>query len=255
MKNHSKDSSKEYKLLHLEKKSWLQRLAKKLVLKILSKLSPNKSLSYKNKIIAIRVKIIQEFLPMIKGFFLKFKYPAYFRLPLKHIRSIHALLKFLKILEEKKIDFFLVDGSLLGAMRQESFAGRPKDVDLGIKENQIPKLLDAIPLLVNHGSSYIKARPADKAQKLQIILEGVLIDVEFFRKQNVEGAEMWVGQTYDKSVVTNTFSIEDLENLAPVKVYGKTFMSPSNPEKYLEKRFGKNWRVPDKEQFLWNKRI
>ena len=23
----------------------------------------------------------------------------------------------------------------------------------------------------------------------------------------------------------------------------------------FEKRFGKNWRVPDKEQFLWNKRI
>ena len=59
MENHPKtDSSKEYKLLHLEKKSWLQRLAKKLVLKILSKLSPNKSLSYKKKIIAKRVKII-----------------------------------------------------------------------------------------------------------------------------------------------------------------------------------------------------
>ncbi len=145
----------------------------------------------------------------------------------------------------------------MGAIRQESFAGRPQDVDLGMKQDQLPKLLDSIPLLVSHGSPYVKARPAagDKMQKLQIILEGVLIDVELFRKEKIEGVEMWVGQTYDKSVVTNRFSIEDLENLTPVKVYGKTFMSPSNPEKHLEKRFGKNWRAPDREQFLWNKRI
>ena len=259
MENHPKtDSSKEYKLLHLEKKSWLQSLAKKLVLKILSKLSPNKSLSYKNKIIAIRVKIIKEFLPILKSIFLKFKYPAYFRLPSQHIRTIHALLKFLKILEKKKIDFFLLDGSLLGAIRQESFAGRPHDVDLGMKQDELPKLLDSIPLLVSHGSPCVKARPAagDKMQKLQIILEGILIDVEFFRKVKIEGVEMWEGQTYDKSRTdSNRFPIEDLENLKPVKAYGKIFMSPANPEKLLEKRFGKNWLKSDSEQFFWKKRI
>tara|TARA_Y100000294_G_scaffold52837_1_gene49828 strand:- start:377 stop:1141 length:765 start_codon:yes stop_codon:yes gene_type:complete len=254
MENRFKTDSKEYKLLHLAEKSWLRALIQGLILKILSKLSPEKSLSYKNKIIAIKLKITQ-FLSLLKGIFLKFKYPMYFRLPFKHICALNALIKFLKILKMQKIDFFLLDGSLLGAVRQESFAGRPKDVDLGIKEDQFSKLLDAIPLLINHGSPYIKTKPHHKIQKLQIILEGVLIDVEFFKKEEREGTEMWIGQTYDKSVVINSFPIEDLENLVPVKIYGKTFMSPSNPEMYLEKKFGKNWRVPDKKQFFWKKQI
>ena len=254
MENRFKTDSETYKLLHLKEKSWLRVLIQGLILKILSKLSPEKSLSYKNKIIAIKLKITQ-FLTLLKGIFLKFKYPMYFRLPFKHIRALNSLIKFLKILKMQKIDFFLLDGSLLGAVRQESFAGRPNDVDLGIKEDQFSKLLDAIPLLVNHGSPYIKTRPRHKIQKLQIILEGVLIDIDFFRKEKSGGTEMWVGHTYNISIVTNTFPIEDLENLVPIKMYGKTFMSPSNPEMYLEKRFGKNWRVSDKKQFFWKKRI
>ena len=35
----------------------------------------------------------------------------------------------------------------------------------------------------------------------------------------------------------------------------KKFLSPSNPEIYLEQSFGKNWKIPDKKQFLWNKNL
>ncbi len=31
-------------------------------------------------------------------------------------------------------------------------------------------------------------------------------------------------------------------------------MAPANPEIYLEIKFGKNWRTPDKKQFFWNKK-
>ena len=39
----------------------------------------------------------------------------------------------------------------------------------------------------------------------------------------------------------------------PIQVYGKKFLSPNNPEIYLEKKYGKNWRTLDKKQFIWNK--
>ena len=45
-----------------------------------------------------------------------------------------------------------------------------------------------------------------------------------------------------------------LDNLMPIKVYGREFLAPPNPEIYLERKFGKNWRIPDKKQFYWNKK-
>ena len=50
-----------------------------------------------------------------------------------------------------------------------------------------------------------------------------------------------------------TFPASDLQNLITVKAYGKKFLSPANPELYLEQMFGKNWRIPNKKQFCWNK--
>ena len=40
-----------------------------------------------------------------------------------------------------------------------SFAGRPTDIDLGIKEDQLPKLLESIPLLIRSGARFVRTRP------------------------------------------------------------------------------------------------
>ena len=82
---------------------------------------------------------------------LRFRYPFYYSLPSRQIYALHMTIKFLKILKPQKIDFFLIGGSLLGAIRQEAFAGRPTDVDFGIKEEHLQKLLDVFPLLIKSG--------------------------------------------------------------------------------------------------------
>ena len=110
------------------------------------------------------------------SFYLRFRYPRYFILPSTQIYALHILIKFLKILKPQNIDFFLVGGCLLGAVRQESFAGTPSDIDLGIKEDQLPKLLDAIPLLIKKGARYIRTRPYNKLERLQILFPCMLVD-------------------------------------------------------------------------------
>ena len=37
-------------------------------------------------------------------------------------------------MEENGIDYCLIGGSLIGAVRQKAFAGRPSDFDIAIKE-------------------------------------------------------------------------------------------------------------------------
>ena len=257
-------SSRRFKgdYLYVKPKSLPRELIQKIFLKLLQILFPKKFLLYKDRIRSIMNKFRNYLFFISKNIYLRFKYPRYFTLPIQHIHSIDRLLIFLEILKPKKIDFFLLYGSLLGAIRQESFAGRPKDIDLGIKEDQLQKLLDEIPLIMkNKAVASIRCHgelSVQKLKRLQFLLHHSLIDVEVFRKKN----EMWQGEPqklylidemYNRNFAGSVFPISDLENLLPIKVYGKKFLSPANPEIYLVQVYGKNWRIPNKKQFFWNK--
>jgi hypothetical protein len=166
----------------------------------------------------------------------------------------------LEILEPQKIDFFLTGGCLLGAVRRESFAAfMGRDIDLGIKEDQLPQLLEAIPLLIESGARFIRKRPnADRMEKLQILYPCLLVDVGIYRKNNVKGKELWIANTESYGTWPNVDKKYDgflfpLDPLIPVKVYGRKFLAPSNPEIYLEKKYGKNWKKPGKKQFFFRK--
>jgi len=261
-------TDKGFKSLHDKPKSIIRAVIQKLFLKILSKLFPKKFLFYKNKI---------KFLMNKSGFYLylfsiasclRIKYPMYFRLPSKQIYALHVLIKFLKTLEIKKINFFLVGGCLLGAVRQKSFAGRPSDIDLGIKEEELSKLLETIPIVIKSGARFIRKRPSnDEIERLQISYPCMLVDIGIYRKSNVGGKEVWgnkggeVMYDYQKNWIEKNeknyvrkfeYFTFPMNSLIPIKVYGRNFLAPSNPEIYLEKKFGKNWKIPDKKQFLWN---
>lgn len=250
-----------YKSLYDKPKSLLRAIVQHLFLKTLLLLFSKKFPKIKKKLKFIMDTTGHHTFLFFIGLYLRFKNPRYFRLPATQIYSLHIVLKFLKILENKKIDFFLVGGCLLGAVRQESFAGRPSDIDLGIKEDQLSNLLSAIPLLIENGAILIRRRPYDKVERLQIFFPWMLVDVGIYRKVIVKGKEMWGnfgGETenqhfpQNQNLSTERFTIS-LDYLKSINVYGMKFLSPPNPEIYLERKYGKNWRTPDKKQFLWRK--
>ena len=258
-----RQKEQNYKTVYEKPKSLLRALIQKLFLKILFKLFPKKFSSYKNKIrLIMNIDARRSHLLLVSSY-LRFRYPRYFILPSSQIYALHILIKFLEILKPQKIDFFLMCGCLLGAIRQESFAGRPTDVDFGIKEDEFPKLLDAIPLLKKNGAKFVRERfNKNKLERLQIEFPGMLVDIGIYRKKNVEGKEMWgnedetkwtektergSGQKFDSLAFP-------MDNLIPIKVYGREFLAPPNPEIYLERKYGKNWKKPDKKQFFWSKK-
>jgi len=243
------------KILYTKPKSFIRKLLQKLFLKILLKFFPKKFSSYKNKIRNLLNKFGFHLPLTLSAIYLKFKHPRYFKVPSRQICAFEQLIKFSEVLKKNKIDFFLLCGTLLGAMRQESFAGRPSDIDLGIKEEQVPKLLDAIPLLIKNGGRIIKEVGGDNFNNLLIVCRYILVDITIYRKKKIGEKEMWIGEGEDPATkfVASTFQIKDLENLIPVNFFEKQFMAPANPEIYLEKRYGKNWKIPDKSQFFWNK--
>ena len=88
-----------------------------------------------------------------------------------------------------------------------------------------------------------------------------------YKKKVINEEEFWANdqdQNYDylsadKKTKNNSlkkiniFHKKDLEHLFQVKLYGKSFLAPSNPESYLKQKYGKNWKIPNRKQFYWRK--
>ena len=243
----------ESRYTYFRSKSLFRAIVQKTFLKFLSILFPKKFLLYKEKI----RKIARQFVFFLRlhmwSTYLRFKYPLYIMLPAKQIYAIGLAIKFLKILKQKEIDFFIVGGTLLGAVRQESFAGRPTDVDFGVKEEQLPKLLESIPLFIKNGARFVRKRSSSKLIKLQILFHCMLVDVGIFRKKKVGKKEMWFNEDEKEHDSKSKYIYLSLDRLLLIKAYGREFMAPANSEIYLEKKFGKNWKIPDKKQFYWRK--
>jgi phosphorylcholine metabolism protein LicD len=234
------------------KKNSFQAILQKFFLKILKIISPknyerNKNF-FRNFLNSIK-KILKNILLYI---FLKIKYPMYYRLPLNHLNYFDKFRFFSKILKEDKIKFFLLGGTLLGAIRQESFAGRPTDIDIGIKSNDEKRLKKSLNKIVKKGGMRIKhITLKDKTRKYQIIFKSVLMDISIIKKLKHKNKLCWIGDSDDKKTIK--FSYTSLQKLISIKLYGRSYLSPSNPESYLKQKYGSNWRIPDKKQFLWKK--
>lgn len=67
------------------------------------------------------------------------------KVPFRHVSSLKSALDLKSILEKHGVEAYLYGGALLGSVRQNGFAGRPKDVDFIIKFEQLKKLKLALP--------------------------------------------------------------------------------------------------------------
>ena len=229
-------------------------LLKKFYNNFLLKKIPKLASIFKYNFIILK-KFYNHSLFFLKVVTLKIKNPKLIMLPSKHIYALNMLLKIKKEFDIKKINFFLLAGTLLGAVRQESFAGRPSDIDFGIKSVDQNKFLNILPNIKKIVLPYkIRVKTKKKIYKIQLIANNIFIDINFFFNEK-SSKSRWFNP-YELSLKNRKkifFFNKDLDNLKKTKLYGYDFNSPSNPKIYLKKRYGNDWLVPDKKQFLWKK--
>ena len=230
--------------------------------------------------------------------------------PLRHLIAIDIIQKLSKIYEPYGVKFFLRGGLLLGAVRQESFAGGPGDIDLGLIDTHFDKFYRNIDLIQKNFYSFpalidytlididkkkfkiLDLNPFKIDPDFAIIQENVgrwtvkdavsffafnsfhfyfklnqmNIDIQIYSLKNIDGKKYWTGEDKmwlsdrSKSPASDQnylvrFSPNDLLELDTIKLYGLKFYSPKNPEKYLDMFFGKNWKTPDKKQFIWKNKM
>jgi len=141
------------------------------------------------------------------------------------------LLLFREIFYKNGLEFFLLYGTLLGAIREKNFIEYDSDIDVGIFERDKDKLLKIIPILLDNGFKLIRTKKPDDL--VTFMKDDEYIDIGIFREED----EFYKYQN-------NYIKKELLEEFIYIDFLAQKFLVPKNYEKLLVSWYGKNWNIP-----------
>lgn len=185
--------------------------------------------------------------------------PKYFKpkVPFRQILMLDTALKVTQELEDNGIDYCLIGGSLLGAIRQKTFAGRPSDFDIAIKERDWQKILsiqDRFAELGLKAKDHISIR-LDKSsyggivhiwpKSLRRKTRWGMIDIHVY----TQVGERWrfkYSDAYLDEAPKFQILIDFPEQNKTIfgEIFGNLFPIPTNREEYLLQAYGENWTTP-----------
>lgn len=164
-------------------------------------------------------------------------------------KAIKNLLTMQKILQEIGVDFFLCEGTLLGAIRENKFLDHDKDIDIGIfyeNEEKTNKIIECIKKEFNIlytwastdlGITEISLKTNPKIDLFFYFEENNFkYNVCYYKKQNTK-------DYLAKKYVYKKFQLKEFLFLDNV------FYIPGNPEEYLSAKYG-DWKTRC-EQWDW----
>jgi hypothetical protein len=162
-------------------------------------------------------------------------------------QTVELLLKIKSLLETIDVKFFLCEGTLLGAIRENKFLDDDKDVDIGIfHENQeqikiiLVLLAENFPILYvwrnsELGITEISLKTAPKIDIFFYFIEkDYTFNIAYKKNKN---------QYISKKYLYKKFQLKQLLFL------DNMFYIPDNPEDYLSNKYG-DWKRRD-EQWDW----
>lgn len=143
------------------------------------------------------------------------------------------------------VRWWLMDGTLLGFVREGEFLGHDADVDIGIHMSDYsPALLSALrdtglQLYSQHGTPDNGLEITVRSRWLY--LPGTSLDIFLFYDD--EGQDTWWHATsYKGHQMRYRYPRFELETL---EVRGQTYNVPSPPERFLVQKYGDDWRTPN----------
>lgn len=166
------------------------------------------------------------------------------------------------VMNEAGIDFWVEGGTLLGALRDQKLIPWDHDLDFGMRFRSNQQMKQLIRKLRRHFYVSVKDFPKTNKiwklgdyrvlkiypRKMRFFKEDLCLDLFVYYEGNIPESD----EPVYKYVVwdRNAFHLKKfLEKTESITFYGKTVPVPSHPEKFIEAKYGKDWRTPKKE---WN---
>jgi len=159
------------------------------------------------------------------------------------------LLKVKKALDEAGVRFFLMFGTLLGAVRDKDLILYDKDIDLGIFYEDSRKLEKAEKILEKHGilMEGKKRRKPDTPVEKFVLFGKSVWGIEFATMYLIGDTYWYIDSSDWRGARLMPHKKEWLDNLQEIDFLGTKFLIPSKPEEVLKSFYGSNWRIPSGE--------
>lgn len=206
--------------------------------------------------------VLSKFALRSLGLFFKYRSLG---IPFRQCMIFDTAMKVKSELERANIEFVICNGSLLGAVRQGAFAGRPGDFDLAVKEPDIDKVCLLEPRFRKVGLNFFDHRihsPTNLARfgsfSIMPIFCGKIwmerFQVHILVFHSVDNVWCWKRWSKDQSDLTRVerklqieFPCATLETTATI--FGQEFPIPNNYQEYLSLAYGAEWKTPSAKQY------
>lgn len=146
------------------------------------------------------------------------------------VSSRENLLDFKRLLGLNNLEFGLIFGTLLGAIRENNFISHDEDVDVFILEENKDLLLSLLFKLRNIGFEVARY----EKDFLTIIRNDDYIDVYFFKRSFFR----------KRRCLQYVLDIDFFESFESITFLGEEFHTLNNPIRFLEIFYGDDWAVP-----------
>lgn len=147
------------------------------------------------------------------------------------------LLEVKEIMDRLGVQFFLRQGTCLGAVRDSAFIPWDDDLDLGVvlgtngfTEQSIEPVLAAF----RESGYYVQTERSDSIIVSTLLKSNMRVDILFhwiIDEQIYHWPGIWMPVTL-------------FSQLKEINFIGKTFLVPNPPEEYLRIKYGPDWRIP-----------
>jgi hypothetical protein len=191
---------------------------------------------------------------------------AKLRVPFRQILMLDSALKATRELEKNGIEYCLIGGSLLGAVRQKAFAGRPSDFDIAIKEQDWQRVLSLQPEFLKLG---LKTKDHTSIRLDKTRYGGIVhIWPKILRPKTRWGMIDIHVHTQVGNFWRFKYSDPDLDEVPKFQVlidfpelkrdsfgqiFGYQFPIPINSQEYLLRAFGEKWETEVKYKEYYKK--
>lgn len=150
------------------------------------------------------------------------------------------------LLTENKIAHWLNFGTLLGAVREQDIIPWDEDVDLGVWEEDVSRILELEKVILSGGYRLkVNRLPSKRVCSITVYYSHVNDLHMCLNTWAIQGDEAcgveWAGMR---------FPLESLHKLTTVVLHGKEYPCPAHPEIGLEGFYGADWKTPKVKHWI-----
>jgi len=160
------------------------------------------------------------------------------------LTRIQLLFRVIDVLEKYKVPYCLVEGTLLGMTRENGFIPWDKDIDIGVRhEDLIPKMAQLQKVFSAYFSVHILDFPYAYPREFHLRAQGYQIDIINYDTGEYHDRPVRFNVIHDQ-YASSYHATELFDEYKPFKFLGRTLYLPKDPERYLIETYGHEWHTP-----------